>query len=176
MNDHEKQESLFELASILSQQTDFSEILRLISSKTAAMFNAEVASIVMINPRTQETLKTVIKVEKDINKDEYQLAQTNIIGWSMISNEPLLSNNLKTDSRFSEDLFEDSTVKSAMCVPLQYGGSDVGYIVVLNKSEKSGYDDSSLKLLERIADVSAPHISNVQKIQEYLDSLARVVF
>jgi hypothetical protein len=40
---YEKQESLFELASILSQQTDFNEILRVISSKTVSMFNAEVA-------------------------------------------------------------------------------------------------------------------------------------
>ena len=148
MNNQEKHESLFELASVLSQQTDFSEILRVISSKTAAMFSAELASIVMINPRTQETLKTVVKVEKDIDKEEYQLVQTNIIGWSMISEKPLLSNDLKNDSRFSADLFEDSTVKSAMCVPLQYGGGDIGYIVVINRSKNSEYDENSLKLLE----------------------------
>ncbi len=67
-NIYKKNESLSDLASLLSQQTDFSEILRVISTKTAAMFNSEVASIVMINPRTQITLKTVMKEEKEINE------------------------------------------------------------------------------------------------------------
>ncbi len=43
-----KQEIIFELASVQSQQTDFSEILRVISTKTSAIFNSEVTSIVMI--------------------------------------------------------------------------------------------------------------------------------
>jgi len=170
MNNYlDKQEIIFELASILSQQTDFSEILRVISTKTAAMFNSEVASIVMINPRTQETLKTVIKEEKGIDKEQYQLAQTNIIGWAMKNKISFLSIDLKNDSRFSDDLFEDITVKSAMCVPLQYRGSNIGYIIVINKSKNSKYDENSLKLLERISDISAPHISSVQKIQEYFN-------
>ena len=65
--ENEKQESLFDLASLLNKQTLFSEILRVVSSKTSALLSADVASIVLINPTTQETLKTVMKVEKKID-------------------------------------------------------------------------------------------------------------
>lgn len=163
----DKQELIFELASLLSHQSDFSEILRVISSKTAAIFNAEVASIVMINPRTQETLKTVIEKKKGIDKEKYQLTQTVIIGWVMKNKCSFLSNNLKGDSRFSDDLFKDLNIISAMCVPLKYRDKNIGYLTVLTKRENSNYDEDAVKLLERISDISAPHISNVQKIQEY---------
>jgi Nif-specific regulatory protein len=168
-NNFDNFESIFELASILSQQTDYSEILRVISNKTSALFGAEVASIVMINPRTQETVKTVIEERKEIEKEQYQLTQTIIIGWVMRNQKPFLSNNLLNDSRFNKDLFEDEIVKSAVCVPLKFQGKNIGYILVLNESIVSEYDENSVKLLERISDISAPHISNVQKIQEYFN-------
>ncbi len=164
-----KQEIIFELASVLSQQTDFSEILRVISTKTSAIFNSEVASIVMINPRTQETLKTVMEEKKGLEKEKHHLTQTNLIGWVMKNKMSFLSNDLKNDKRFSEDLFENITVQAAMCVPLQYREKKIGYITVLTKNRDSEYDEKSLKLLKRIADISVPHISNVQKIQEYFN-------
>lgn len=164
---YDLQESLFDLASILSEQTDFSEILRVISTKTVSIFGAEAASIVMVNPRTQETLKTVIKEEKTLNKEDHQLVQTNIIGCSMKNNLPFLSNDLKNDTRFRADLFSDTFVSSAMCVPLRYRGNNFGYIVVIITDKKQNYNDDSLRLLERISDIAAPHINNVQKIEEY---------
>lgn len=164
---NDKHESLFELASILTEQTDFTEILRVISSKTVSMFNAEIASIVMVNPRTQDTLKTVIKEEKTIDKEKYQLVQTNIIGWSIKNRQSFLSNDLNKDPRFRSDLFANIKAKSAMCVPLKYRGNNFGYIVVIDNNTSSVFNSHSLKLLERVSDISAPHISNVQKIQEY---------
>ena len=163
----EKQESLFELASFLGNQTDFSEILRVISTKTVSMFNAEAASIVMVNPRTQNTLKTVIKEEKTIDKEDYQLVQTNIIGWTMKNKQSFLSNDLKNDTQFRNELFQRTSVNSAMCVPLKYRGNIFGYIVVIITDTKQKYNKESLRLLERISDIAAPHISNVQKIEEY---------
>lgn len=163
----DKQELIFEIASLLSHQSDFSEILRVISTKTAAIFNAKVASIVMINPRTQETLKTVIEKKKGIDKEKYQLAQAVIIGWVMKNKTSFLSNDLKGDPRFSDDLFEEIKVTSAMCVPLKYRNKNVGYLTVLTKSLNSNYGKEAVELLERISDICSPHISNVQKIQEY---------
>ena len=46
-------ESLLELAQILGQQGDFSEVLRLVVEKAASLAHAEAALIMMINPRTR---------------------------------------------------------------------------------------------------------------------------
>ncbi len=57
----QKSEILFELAAILGHQNDFEGILRLVSTKTCVLVDAEAASIMMINPRTQDTIKTIVK-------------------------------------------------------------------------------------------------------------------
>jgi transcriptional regulator with GAF, ATPase, and Fis domain len=166
----EKLESLLELPVILGGQGDFQEILRLISVRAAALFEAEVASLVMINPRTRETVKTVIKEGRDANERHYRLAQTNIIGWSLHHRQPFLSPDLKTDSRFSAGLFQKSPVKSAMCVPLQIEADDIGYIVVINKLAEGEFDEDDLGLLARMAAIVAPYLSNAQKLQEFFNT------
>ncbi|MGH7453305.1 MAG: GAF domain-containing protein, partial [bacterium] len=127
MND--QYESLFELAAILSRQNDFEEILRLVSLQASARFDAEVASIMMINPGTQHTIKTIMKEGKALDRQRYRLAEMNIVGWVTKNKQPFLSANLKTDSRFDTDTFEDETVRSAMCVPLRCGGLVIGFLL-----------------------------------------------
>ena len=56
-NNIENPEPLFELAAILSQQTDFQEILRIVTSRISVLLNSDYVSIVMIHPRTQDTIK-----------------------------------------------------------------------------------------------------------------------
>ena len=56
---YQKSDALFELAQTLCHQNNFEEILRLITQKAANLLDAEIASIMMINPRTHQTLKTV---------------------------------------------------------------------------------------------------------------------
>ena len=51
-------ESLIELATILEQQNDFQEILRIVTRKATNLLQAETALVMMINPQTRETVKT----------------------------------------------------------------------------------------------------------------------
>ncbi len=50
---------LIDLATILSQQNGFQEILRVVAQKAVSLLQAETALLLMLNPRTQETVKTV---------------------------------------------------------------------------------------------------------------------
>jgi Nif-specific regulatory protein len=163
----QKSESLFELTAVLGQQTDFQEILRVVSLQAATLFDAEVASLVMINPRTQNTVKTIIKEGKETDRRRYQLAQSNVIGWVSKQKQSFLSADLKTDSRFSAGLFEDAPVRSILCAPLQSEGNSIGYLLVINKSGDGAFDATDLQLLEKMAAITAPFLSNVQKLQEY---------
>ena len=54
-------DQLFELAKTLSHQTDFQEILSLVANKSSQFLKADQALILMVNPDTRETIKTVIK-------------------------------------------------------------------------------------------------------------------
>jgi len=167
-NDYQKQETLFELAAVLGQQNDFEEILRVVSLKAATLFAAEVASIMMVNPKTQHTIKSIMKEGKEIDHRPFQLAETNAIGWVMVNKKSFLSADIRADARFHEDIFaKTSAVRSVMGVPLQCEGLVIGYLLVMNKGDGETYDEAALRLLENLAAISAPFLSNVQKIQEY---------
>jgi transcriptional regulator with GAF, ATPase, and Fis domain len=114
-------ESLFELATILSQQNEFAETLRIVALKAAALVNADVASIMMINPRTQNTVKTIMKEGKEISDRLFQFMHSNVSGAVMKSKHSLLISEVKTDSRFNKMVFKDTEIRSLMCVPFRSG-------------------------------------------------------
>jgi hypothetical protein len=64
-------EKVLGLAMLLSQQNDFQEILRFIASKGLTLFNADSITIVMVNPATQHTIKTLMR--EGTSGDEHHL-------------------------------------------------------------------------------------------------------
>ena len=72
----QKLESIIDMASVLSKQSDFQEILRLVTQKAAALFNAETALVMMINPSTRETVKTLYREGGGPDSRPYQLLHT----------------------------------------------------------------------------------------------------
>ena len=53
-----KLESIIEIVQVLNQQSSFEEILRVISAKTIQLFDADSAKVMMLNPQTEQTIKT----------------------------------------------------------------------------------------------------------------------
>ena len=166
----QKSAALFELAKILGQQNDFQEIVRLISSTATALFNAEIASIMMINPSTQETIKTIFKGGKEIAAAPYQYVQNVVVGWAMKHQRAFLSADLQTDARFDQEAFAGEAVRAAMCVLFMSQGRALGYMLVLSENEAAAFDEAALHLLENLAAVCTPFLSNVQRIQEYFNA------
>jgi len=166
----QKYESLIELASILGKQNEFDEILRIVTAQALALFNADVASVVMINPRTDNTIKTIIRNGKDYEHQRHHFVQTNVVGWVNKNKQSFITNNLREDDHFSKNLFKNTPVKSIMCVPLYSEGIAIGYILVLNESEKNLYTEQNLLLLNNFGVVAAPYLSNLQRISEYFET------
>lgn len=165
--EEQKSESLFELATLLSQQNDFAETLRIVALKAAALVNADVASIMMINPRTQNTVKTIMREGKEISDRLFQFMHSNVSGAVMKSQQSLLIPEVKTDSRFNKMVFKDTEIRSLMCVPFRSEGIIVGCLLVVNKNGERPFDEPALALLEKFAAIAAPFISNVQKLEAY---------
>ena len=99
-----KLESLIELAQILGQQNDYEEVLRLVVEKASSLVNSDVSLIMMINPKTRNTIKTIY-AEKIVYDEQNHFVHTNISGWVVLNNKPLFSENVKSDIRFRKNLF-----------------------------------------------------------------------
>jgi len=160
-------ESLIDLASVLNQQNDFDETLRYVAQRAAALLEAETALIMLINPQTRQTFKTVVREGMHEHDPKYHTLQTQIAGWLMQFNQPLLSADMKTDPRFAKVKFGEMAIKSVIAVLLQSEGVVLGSLMILNRRDGGAFDESARAYLEKIAVIAAPYLRNVQSIQQY---------
>jgi len=168
--DYLKLETVFRLVSVLKEQTDFQEILRLITTCAIELLDTDITLIMLINPTTRETVKTIFREGENDNNDGLQFVRSNISGWVINHNLSFLSNDLKQDTRFRKDLFRKYSVESAMCIPLKSGGIIIGMLIMLNKSGKKQFGQDDLSFFETFADIVSPFLWNTQKIQDYFVS------
>jgi Nif-specific regulatory protein len=164
MNDFE---SLIELASILEQQNDFQEVLRLSTQKAASLMEAETALVMMINPSTRETVKTIYREERGNDNPQYQFIHTYFSGWVLEHRQAFLSDNIQTDSRFNSDILKTLPLNSVMCVPLMAEGMIIGTILLLNKLNAQIFSKSDFEYMKKFATVVSPFLRNIHKIQQY---------
>ena len=161
---------LFEFATLLNQQVEFKEILRVVMEKSAAFLNASMAVILMINPKTRQTVKTVHRQALNSPEPRYRSVQHQVSGWVMRNNKPLMSQDLQTDSRFANVDFGSVDVRSVIAAPLGIEGLIIGSIILMNESTELVFADSALEFLEMLAVVAAPYLRNVQELKEYFET------
>lgn len=162
-----KFESLLELAVILSQQTDFQEILRVTAQKAAGLLNAETATIMMINPQTRNTVRTIMQEGREDDPQQFHVVQTHVSGWVIKRQQPFASADLKTDPNFAKNLFAGIPIKTVLGVPLRVEGIVIGALILLNIEQQPATSNEQLTFLEQLATIAAPYLRNAQKIQQY---------
>ncbi|NIT58238.1 MAG: GAF domain-containing protein [Phycisphaerae bacterium] len=165
-----KLEALIESAIMLGQQSDFQEVLRLVAQKAASLMQADVVLIMMINPQTRDTVKTIYTEGKEVSKQDYHFVHANISGWVIENNRAFLTLDLKKDSRFRKDIFKGIPIKPVMCVPLRIESTTIGTLLLLSESSKASFSEEGLSYLEKFAAIVSPFLRNVQEIQRYFQA------
>jgi transcriptional regulator with GAF, ATPase, and Fis domain len=160
-------ESLIELASILEKQNDFEHVLHLVTQKAASLIKAETALIMMINPSTRETVKTIYKEEKGIDNSRLQFIHTYFSGWVIDNKQAFLAVDIQNDSRFNKNLLKDITLKSVMCAPLFAEGMIIGSLLLINKYDGGEFSKDDFTFLKNFAIIVSPFLRNIHKIQQY---------
>lgn len=168
--DKQKLERLIELASVLGQQNDYQEILRLVSQKASNFLDAQNAILMMINPRTRQTVKTIFKEAGAGNQPGFSGLQTHVSGWIITNKQSFKSENIKIDKRFSKNLFEDISIESVLGVPLFSENILFGTLLIFGVNSNDNNLDSSLEYLEKLSFVVAPFLRNAQNVREYFES------
>ena len=162
-------EALLEMAQVLGEQGDYNEVLRLVVDKASSLVRAEATLIMMINPRTRNTIKTLY-AEKNSDDEHARFVHTNISGWVILNNASLLSPDIKVDIRFRRRLFEKVQAKSAICVPFRVGNTIIGTLLLLNTERGPAFTEDDLSVAETLAAVSSPFLHSVQTIAQYFAS------
>jgi transcriptional regulator with GAF, ATPase, and Fis domain len=160
-------EKVLSLAILQSQQNDFQELLRLTASKGLTLFDADTFTIIMVNPVTQHTMKTLMRQGTPFDDRHLHLLRVNITGWILKHGQPFLSADLSTDSRFAPGLFAGVPACSAMCVPMQNGGLVCGHILLASNNPNRRFGSGDLELLIKCASVWGAFLNNSQRVAEY---------
>ena len=164
-----KLESLVDLAQILGLQSDYEEVLRLVVEKASTLVKSDMALVMMINPKTRHTIKTVYGESKS-GDEQSHFVHTNICGWVILNNSSLLSADIKSDDRFRKRLFEKANVKSAICVPFKTENVIIGTLLLLNNESNIPFSESDLLLIQKYSAIVAPFLHCSQDISEYFVS------
>jgi transcriptional regulator with GAF, ATPase, and Fis domain len=162
---------LLDLARILGQQIDFQEVVRLVANKAAQLLKADLAIILMLNPDTRKTVKTIFKDGKTIEQKEYRDIHIHVGGWIISNQKSFLSDDIQNDKRFAKGLFEKTPVNTVAGVPLIIEGIIIGALILLYKDSVDFNGPEKITSLEQVASVTVPFLRNVQKIREYFESV-----
>jgi len=164
-----KQESIIELAQILGRQSDYEEVLRLVVEKASQLVSSDSALVMMINPKTRDTIKTIYAARNSEDEQKH-FVHINICGWVILNNTSLLSPDIKSDNRFRKNLFEKATVKSTLCVPFKTENIIIGTLLLLRNKSNNSFTEQDLSLLEKFAAVVSPFLHCTQSIDQFFIS------
>jgi len=164
-----KLESLIELAQILGQQSDYEEVLRLVVEKASGLLNSDAALIMMINPKTRNTIKTIY-AERNMDDEQNHFAHINISGWVILNNSSFLSSDIKSDDRFRKKLFDKVQTKSAICVSFRVENIIIGTLLLLNGESNYSFTEHDLSLMEKFSAIVSPFLHCTQTIAQYFVS------
>jgi transcriptional regulator with GAF, ATPase, and Fis domain len=163
-------DALVDLASILEQLNDYQEVLRLVTQKAAELLDAERALVMMINPTTRETVKTVFKEEKGQSDGRYHVIQTYFSGWIIDKQTGFLASQMERDPRFNRSILKNLPLSSAIGTPFVAGGMIFGSLLLLNKTGGRRFDEEDFAYLKKLATIASPYLRNTQEIQRYFSS------
>ena len=159
--------ALLDFATVLNRQTDFNETLRLVADKTSDVLGAESVSIMMFNPSTHETVKTVFRSGKKVTVRALKSVQSQLTGW-MLHNQPsLISGDIRQDSRFENLDMTRLFIQPTIGILLKVENSILGSIIAFRAEKANPFAESDLPVLEYIAAIAAPYLRNMEEIRQF---------
>ena len=123
-----------------------------------ALLDTTDGSLMLIDEETDELVFVLVYgvMHEALSGQRFDRHQ-GIAGWAAEHIEPVIVNNVRSDSRFLPDLDERFrfTTRSLVAVPLAARGRALGVIEVLNKRSGEAFTDDDASLLSILAALSA---------------------
>ena len=156
---------LNEIAVAAGKASNIDQTLNIIVQKIIKSVEAEQGLIYLVTPQ-KDVFKTFIKQDDTSTlKHSYQIS-TNITGWVLLNEKPLMIENLSNDKRFNSTEEEKNAISSVLCSPIWFEGKIIGIILMINKRNKKSFSENELTLLSIIAVQAGQIIKNSQMQRE----------
>lgn len=158
---------LNDIASSISSTQSVETIIDTIVLKCVKHLHAEEGTVSLLEKGNEdEKFYTMIR-RQDLTQQRVPIhLDHQITGWMLRKQQPLLSNDLGADDRFTLPPETGTAIRNMLCVPLIAKGDLIGYLAVFNKKSEAEFEEKDRRLLVIIASQSAQIIENSRLYEE----------
>ena len=156
----------------VNTRVELASVLGTIMDAAKTIMDAEAASLMMLDPKSQELIITLPTgpVSAEISGLRIPPGK-GFSGWVASQGEPLIANDARNDPRFFGDLAKSPfRTKNLICVPLRDSqGQVTGVLQAINRKDNGVFEENDIPLFSAFADQAAIAIEKSQLYQASLE-------
>jgi len=160
---HDKNQLFVQTFKLLNSTLNLDKLLDVILNLSAQTMEAQASSLLVIDKRGEKLKLHISPSEKGGRKKKLELKMgEGIAGWVAEHGQPVISNQVKEDPRYSPELEKQIgfSIDSLICVPLLRRGKLIGVVTASNKMNGKKFDQEDLVIFSSLADQIAIALDN----------------
>jgi HD-GYP domain-containing protein (c-di-GMP phosphodiesterase class II) len=171
-----KLHSLMEIAALINSSLDPDEIKQLAVETATSCVNADAASLLLLDPETEELFFEVATGEKSAQLKKIRLKSgQGIAGWVARRGGAMIIDDVRLDKRFNRDVDRETGYETRNMIVVALASKDrmVGVLQAINKKE-GHFTDDDLDILQTLANQVGTAIENALLYQEQRETFLGV--
>jgi len=153
-------------AGVIGSDESYRSLLRSIVEVARAIFGAQRSSIFLYDEEADGLVFEAVAGEEEQGLVGSRLpSSTGIAGWTLVSRQPLVIEDLTQDPRHAREVAEKTgyVPKGLMSVPLLFGERALGVLQVLDRPQRPGFSLQEMELLGLFANQAAIALDLLQR-------------
>jgi GAF domain-containing protein len=162
-------------AGVMSAEAEHRALLQSIVEVARAIFSARASSIFLHDEATDELIFEAVAGEGSESLVGMRFpSSTGIAGWTLVTRQPLVIEDLQQDPRFSREQAESTgyVPKAMMSVPLLHEERALGVLQVLDRDPSIAFSLGQMELLGLFANQAAIALDLLQRARHAQSVLA----
>jgi GAF domain-containing protein len=162
-------------AAVLGAEEQHRSLLQSIVEVARAIFGAKASSIFLLDEASDELVFEAVAGEGAATLVGRRFpSSTGIAGWVLVTQQPLVVENVAEDARFGRDVAESTgfVPKGLMAVPLLHEERALGVLEVLERREDAPFTLAEMELLTRFANQASIALDLLQRARRARAALA----
>ncbi|MBI1803765.1 MAG: SpoIIE family protein phosphatase [Ignavibacteriae bacterium] len=156
---------LNDLARVISSTMNLDAVIESVVKRSVRAIHGQQGMITLVDEQAPTEMKTLIRAQDSTSDQQQFHLNQNVLGWMLINKKPLISNDLKSDPRFS-GVRAEGDFRSLLCVPLLVKNRLIGLLAVFNKAGGGEFSEDDKRLLSIIAAQSGQILENARLYEQ----------
>ena len=169
MNTDTPIDQLKAISSWVSSVQDLDKLLHLIIESATNVVDAEAASLLLVDAKTNMLYFKIATGEKGDEVKEFKIKMgQGIAGLVAQTGEPMLIADAQQDNRWNSRISDsiDYETRSMACVPLKLNQQTIGVVQVINKKDNSQFHQADMDVLEEFSSLAALAIGSARNLEQ----------